>query len=235
MPFLAALGFLLIAFIFFSLASIVSRRKKKEVLIKYEPTNVWIELKTWKKIGHYLLPVLFFTLYLNIINAFYWVIGPLLSERLNMDGENGLFLMAYLFPPLIVGWIVGRITNRLGKKHTAFLALILGSAVMTSFVVISNPLVLVAVNFVAAFFIAMAWPSINGVYADYISERPDLDTEIETVQDTFTNLGYVIGPVFAGFAAQYLGYTQSFALAGVIGVVVGIALLVITPKHIRIR
>ncbi len=238
LPMFGAWAFLGAAFVFFLIASIVAWKHgptKKTSIRKIEVTSFKKEISAWKKITRYILPVLFFTLFINVIDAFYWVIGPLLSERLNMNGESGLFLMSYLMPPLIVGWIVGKITRRFGKKRTAFSALLVGSLILISFVFIKNSLVLVAVNFIASFFITMSWPSINGVYADYITERRDLEKEIETVQDTFTNLGYVIGPVLAGFAGQYLGYQESYAFLGVLGVITAVVLLIVTPKKINIK
>ncbi|MCX6779493.1 MAG: MFS transporter, partial [Candidatus Magasanikbacteria bacterium] len=232
--------FLGLALIFFVILFFISYKNKKTAigLVEDAPRKQITFLKEihlWKRIGNFILPILFLTFFLNIMDAFYWTIGPLLSERLGMDGERGLFMTTFLLPPLIVGWFVGKITKRLGKKHTAFFSLILGSLFLITFIFIKNPILLILVNFVASFFLTMSFPAINGAYADYMSETPKAEKEIATMVDSFTNLGYIIGPIAAGFSSQYLGYTESFALLGCFGVVVGFILIVVTPKKINIK
>ncbi|HPV70876.1 MAG TPA: MFS transporter, partial [Candidatus Magasanikbacteria bacterium] len=103
------------------------------------------------------------------------------------------------------------------------------------FVFIKNSFFLIIINLIASFFIALSLPAINGAYADYISESPKLEKEIETLEDSFTNLGYVVGPVAAGFISQYFGYTTSFSLLGVCGLIVGFILFYFTPKKINLK
>lgn len=226
------------AIFLFLLISIFNRRDKKEGLVEKIPKkspNFLKELHLWKRIGSFILPVLFLTFFLNIVDSFYWTIGPLLSERVGLDGEKGLFMTTFLLPWLVAGWVVGKVTRYFGKKRTAFLSLIFGSLFLISFVFIKDLIVLIIVNLVASFFIALSVPAINGAYADYISESPKLEKEIETLIDSFTNFGYVVGPVVAGFLGQYFGYTTSFTFLGICGLVVGFVLFFITPRKINLK
>ncbi len=190
------------------------------------------ELGLWWRLGKIVFPVLFLTFMLNVTDAFFWTIGPILSENFGVWG--GLFLFTYQLPPLLVGWFAGRATSRFGKKRTAIVSFLVGSAIFCSFWLVKEFWVIMALNFVASFFIAFAWPSINGAYADYISEKPVIEKELETVQDYFTNLGYVIGPIVAGVLSDQVGHLNTFSLLGVIGVVTAIFLLIFTPKNIDI-
>lgn len=222
----------------FLLFFIFNRKDEKPGLMEQMPKKSFgflKELRLWKKIGNFILPILFLTFFLNVIDAFYWTVGPLLSEKLNMDGERGVFMMTFLLPSLIAGWVVGKITKYFGKKRTAFISLICGSLFLIGFVFIKNSFFLIIINLIASFFIALSLPAINGAYADYISESPKLEKEIETLEDSFTNLGYVVGPVAAGFISQYFGYTTSFSLLGVCGLIVGFILFYFTPKKINLK
>lgn len=235
-PFILGFVFFAVAIIFFiALSKIV---KNEKTTIPFEPSTLLgnksfhHEIGLWWRLGRVIFPVLFLTFLLNITDAFFWTVGPILSEEFGMLG--GLFLFTYQLPPLLVGWFVGRATNRFGKKRTALVSFLIGSLIFCSFFLIKENWLIMTLNFVASFFIAFAWPSINGAYVDYITEKPILEKELETVQDYFTNLGYVIGPIVAGFLSDQVGHINTFSLLGIIGVVASICLLIFTPRKIDV-
>ncbi len=126
-------------------------------------------------------------------------------------------------------------TGRVGKKRTAFFSLLAGSLIMSGLVFLKDaPVILIIVNFLASFCTSLAWPAINGVYADYISEAPKIEKEIEALQDSTTNLGYVIGPILAGFASEYLGHLEALSILGVVSGITAIVLSRTTPREIRV-
>ena len=89
--------------------------------------------------------------------------------------------------------------------------------------------------FIASFCFAISWPSINGAYADYISESEHFEKEIEGLEDFSMNLGYTIGPMMAGFLADRAGNLQSFALFAVAGAVLSLGLFLFAPKTITVK
>lgn len=196
------------------------------------------ELSLWREIGYILLPVLLLTLILNFIDAVFWTIGPLFSEAIGAGNgvEGGAFMVAFALPPLLVGWVVGRLSGWTGKKRLANIGLLIGSLILTlvGFIETSAPGILIAICFMSSFFISLSWPSVSGAYADYISETPGYEKEIATLQDAFTNLGNIIGPIVAGFSAEFLGYGITFSCLGVIGVVASVVLLRVTPRSITV-
>jgi len=141
----------------------------------------------------------------------------------------------YALPPLLVGWIVGSFTRRYGKKRTAFVSLFCGSVFLMLFSFIHNPYLLMFDVFVVSMFLSMAFPSINGAYADYISETGEYEREIEGLEDFYYNLGYVVGPMTAGFLADQLGNGNTFSLIGLFGAVASLVLIFVTPKSIDVR
>ncbi|MBN2052985.1 MFS transporter [Candidatus Woesearchaeota archaeon] len=241
-PYIIGWVFLGIAFVFYIILLLIGKNKQntKETKDKEDNTkshsNFFKELHLWKKIGVSTLPVLLLILTLNIIDSFFWTIGPLISENISELGElGGLFLASYQLPSLLVGWFAGNVTAKLGKKKTAFISLLIGSLIFSMFFFVAPSILLIIITFCASFFIGLAWPAVNGAFADYISEAPKVDKEIETIEDAFINLGYIVGPVIAGFAGEYLGYVQTFGWMGVGGVIIAIILLKVTPRKITVE
>ncbi|OGZ18289.1 MAG: hypothetical protein A2494_03580 [Candidatus Lloydbacteria bacterium RIFOXYC12_FULL_46_25] len=232
--------FLAIAFAFYlGLISLHFKERHVQVEIpKRTAFGLLTELSLWRKIGHILFPVLMLTFVLNIIDAVFWTIGPLFSEAIGVGSgiEGGAFMVAFALPPLLVGWVVGVLSNRTGKKRLAHIGLFIGSffLVAMGFIETTAPLLLIVICFVSSFFISLSWPSVSGAYADYIAETPGYEKEIATLQDAFTNLGNIIGPIIAGFSAQYLGYGVTFTSLGILGIVVAIILFRITPRSITV-
>ncbi|MBI4130687.1 MFS transporter [Candidatus Roizmanbacteria bacterium] len=193
------------------------------------------ELRWWRTIVKPLAPVLILTLFLYGIDAAFWTIGPLLAGELQaIHPFGGLLVVAYMAPPLFVGWVVGAATSRFGKKRTAFVALAAGSLVLLSLAIVRHPVFLIGVVFISSFFLSFAWPALNGAFSDYITETPLAEKEIEGIQDVFVNAGYSIGPSVAGILAYATAPVYAFALFGCVGVILAIILFVVTPTHIHL-
>jgi len=164
-----ALVFLGVSFLMFGILLKQMGGDKRNFIIESDPSSsksFHHELALWYKLGKVIFPVLIITLLINTIDGFFWTIGPLLSESFGVWG--GMFMFTYGLPPLIVGWFVGRVAGRLGKKKTAIFSLFIGSFIFSTFFFVRELWLILSLNFVASFFIAIVWPSINGAYADYI-------------------------------------------------------------------
>ncbi|MFA6410141.1 MAG: MFS transporter [Candidatus Buchananbacteria bacterium] len=237
-PFALAYIFLIVSITFFLVLILINKKNGiKEIKSEcHTSENAWSEMILWGRIGKILFPVLILMLFLNILDSFFWTIGPLLAESLaEIHQFAGFFMTAYSLPALLVGWTIGRITGKFGKKRTAFLSLIVGSFFLSLIYFIQNPVFVILDIFVSSIFTAMAWPAINGAFADYISETLVYEKEIEGIEDFYCNLGYVIGPMTAGFIADMLGNSGAFSLIGVCGMIIGLSLLIFAPKKINLK
>ncbi len=236
-PYLLMFLFISISFLFFLYLAYYSKESPNFLTI---PANKKIktfpELILWKKMGIQLLPVLLMTAFFWIVDAFFWTIGPLIPQTLNINKEfQGLFLTLYTIPPLFIGFIIGKITHKLGKKRTAQFGCLIASLLLSTFLVITNPYLILIIVFFASMFIALTIPALNGAYTDYISESSVYEKEIEALQDFSTNVGYIIGPIFAGFLADVTGNLHSFAFLGVFGIIITTLIMLISPRHITIK
>lgn len=197
--------------------------------------NVLKELFVWERVGKMILPVMFFILIINIYDAFFWTIGPIFSESLKtIHPFGGLFMTFYFLPSMITGWFVGRFTVKHGKRKIAIVSFLTGSLVLSMISVFSNPIFVVFIVLVSSFLSAMAWPSLKGMFVDFISQSVNLEGEIEGLADFSGNLGYIIGPILAGVLADRLGNSMTFTVLGVGGVIAALSFSKLMPKRVRV-
>lgn len=225
------------AVIFYGILTYFTRKEKTEYISasKHKPFNVIVETSIWKHIGFTLLPVLLLSLFFNIFDSFFWTLGPILAQRYTaLKPFNGLFMTVYTIPTLLFGWYVGSLTKRFGKKRTAFVSFLVGSLVLSLFATMRSSIFILADVFFSASFTSIVTPAINGAYADYLEETALVEKEIEALNDFFTNIGYIIGPMIAGILADKLGIAQTFSVLGIGCAGLAVVLIFITPKKITV-
>jgi len=239
-PFVMAWVFLIISLFFFFALLFLVRKEKHGRLDRIPPAtsckriNVFNEVGLWERVGKVIFPVLILTLLLNVVDAFFWTVGPLFSEGFSSPKFAGFFMTAYILPSFFIGWFTGSVTHKFGKKKTAFISFLIGSLIFSSLVLIKGPVLLIAVVFLASCFFSLSMPAINGAYSDYIAETQPVEKEILGLEDFFTNVGYVIGPISAGFLADHLSNAGAFTVMGIVGVITTLILMRITPRKINV-
>jgi MFS transporter, DHA1 family, multidrug resistance protein len=235
--FVLAAIFIVIAFIayLFFLNQIKSDSFSRDEDAACKKINFINELKLWKKVGSWIWPLLILSMTISMSEAIFWTIGPLFAENFSFQAFDGLFLTAYALPPLLTGWFIGSFTAKVGKKKTGYFSFIAGSLMLELLIFISSPYMIVLVIFLSSFFMSLSWPSISGAYADYIAESPKVEKEIEGVEDFFSNLGFIIGPILAGILSDHFEYGQVFAFIGSLSCMIAIILMLLTPKKINIQ
>lgn len=227
---------LTIAFLFYLIIALHPVAEKSEYggVVRKSPLSFFTEMDLWKKVWKLLFPILLLTLTINLVDAAIWTFGPIFSEYIGKTHgiSGGIFMTAYALPPILVGWIVGRIAKKFGNAYTAQGAIALGSAVLILVGFVAAPVWLVGLIFATSFFFSIGWPSINAVYTEYIEKMTPRRKEVETLQDLFTNIGDTGGPIVGGYFAQYLGFRHSFIALGVLGAITAIILFVLTLRMV---
>ena len=100
---------------------------------------------------------------------------------------------------------------------------------------VANPWWQLILVFLSSMFISLASPSIDGAYADYISEAPQVEGQIQGLEDFAFNIGYVVGPILAGILADIFSIPIAFSILGFIGLFLAVVLLRFTPTSIVIK
>jgi len=229
----------------FLLVNVIDSKKHKKISVMtdgyvvddpFEMKSFWSEIKAWFYVWRRLKSVLIFVTLLFAVDATFWIIAPLLSEEFaNFPSFGGMFLALSVTPPLFISLFVGRVTGKFGKKRVAFVSFAIASLFFSSIGFIHNPYIILGVVFLGSTVSAFAFPSIQGAIADYLSESRRHDNEILGVYDFSTNIGYVIGPIFAGIMADLIGNFMTFSLVAIIAFFVSVVLLIVTPRSIEIE
>lgn len=223
-PFAAIYIFLGLGIVFYVLLCLwKGNSKQKPELDELEPCRrgSWSEARMMGLLAFALFPALFGIFFINFVDSFFWSIGPLFAEELGLGVFAGLFMTAWSLPAILLGWQAGKVALKFGKERVAYGAQFLAVlCLIPIFLVSTIGIAVIALIFVAASFTALAIPAYQSMFTDYIQERKDLAKEIEGLEDLYTNLGYVFGPMLAGLSADLLGYGQTFSL---LGIVVGVA------------
>lgn len=190
-----------------------------------------LEIKIWKKLVKSMNPALFITFFIVFIEAYFWTLSPIFVEEANFGWYGGLFLTAFITPSLFMGIFVEKVTKRFGTKRTAVIGIMISSLILIPFFLLNNPILSIIFVFLSSCFTSLSLPAINASYADKISQSPQYESEIESLDDFLHNIGYIIGPISAGFLADKLDIPIVFSLLGGLGVLLTVILLIFLPKN----
>jgi MFS family permease len=229
--------FLIVAgvfYIFLFINSPLSHFHKSSPYIR--SVNSITEIKQWLKIGSVIFPVLLFMICMQIFDAVFWTIGPLFSDSFpNFHYFSGILMTLYNLPALFTAWKVESATQRFGKKRTAYFSFLLASLVLIPIGYLHSPYLILLCVFLSSIAISFTWPAIESAVADYVAESKLYKSEIEGLSDFTANLGYIIGPIFAGILSDKIGIGHSFSILGIFIALIIVILLIITPKHINVK
>lgn len=230
-PFIIAALFLSISAFFFAILVLEARKRRQFVPDKEtRAKNIFEEILGWKTVGSSILPVLVLAAFSTMHDSFFMAIGPILAETLPVEPFDGLFMVAYFLPQLIVGGFVGTITKRFGEKETALLGLLIGASILSTMSLFESPLLIILVVFASACFTCVMNPVLQSIYARCIQETPKAKKEVQELGDLFSNGGYIIGPIIAGIIADNFGNISAFSILGGSGVAFALMLFLLMPK-----
>lgn len=233
-----AIAFLLMAFIFFFFFSKIS---KKDPLISEESESEKTcdgdkSFSTWILVLKKLYPLLglIFLMYVN--DAIVWTIGPLLSETfIEFPNFGGWFLTLNMLPGLFVIFLVPPLIKIFGKKKLSYISF-LGSLLLFSLLIyVRSPIIVLIIAFVSSIISYFAFPAIKSAFADYLGESKKSDSVIMCYEDIFCNIGYVVGPFIIGFLSDIFGELRSIGIISIASFVLGVVLMIITPKKISFK
>ncbi len=232
-PFAAIYVFLGLAFSFF-IALCVAAGNKRALENSHKEKEcrrgTWSEARMLGSVGRVLFPTLLAVFFINFVDSFFWSIGPLFAEALKLGFLAGLLMTAWSLPSMLLGWHAGRIAARYSKERTAYGAQFASALCLIPIFFVSSGVAVVAMVFVAASFAAIAIPAFQSMFTDYIEVRGDLEKEIESLEDLYTNLGYVFGPILAGFSSDLLGFNTTFGILGAVVALIGFALIIVDRR-----
>lgn len=228
-------------FIFVLLAMIVihygiTKEKHKglltdDLIVSFEPKNYFSGFKLLKKFGVFGVCLLLTSFFIMLWEAVLWALQPLFygPDILNLPPHMGGFLLAcFSLPGVFLAYPAGKIADKLGRKKILILSLILMGIGLLFFSQTFN----IYLIFVFAILISIGWvfalPSMDGLIVDTL--KLGENSPIVGVWGFFVDMGFVIGPLYAGIMSELFGIRNTFMSVGIIFLIIAPILLFIKPK-----
>jgi MFS family permease len=165
-------------------------------------------------------------------SEFIWALEPIFVNEIGLGASlGGIILTAFVVPFALFDYPIGRWIDRSGRRFTAMIAgLVMGGSGMILFSTASEPFMLVFLATVASFGYAFFYVAVNGVF-DMMSDH-HLRGHMTGIWQAAEDIGFVLGPVLGGIAADVFNLRGAFfAFGGFLFVAIFLALG--TRKYFR--
>lgn len=172
------------------------------------------ELKLWFKVGKKSFWVLNTSFLLYLWESLIWGMGPILL--LSTLGAKGSFVMVcFSVPRVFFQGYAGYWADKKGKKSFLILGLIITGVFLALFSLSNNLIFKSLMALVSALGASLVYPAADGLFIDMIDGYKEEEEEIAGVKGVAFNLGYIIGPIIAGFLGRALGLSLTFIIFGI--------------------
>jgi MFS family permease len=197
--------------------------------------NFGAELTHWQSLLRHVWPIVLLSLLMGIVDAAFWTTGAVYSGHLSKSSFLGrLFVPAYMFPSLFIGFLIIKWKVEEGKKRKALWFFTISSIFLSLIGLFESVFAIVVLVLVSSLLSSFTYPLVDGVYSDIIARMGRQRLHLVGLTNSATSLAYIIGPVIAGFTASLLGEKMTFSVIGMFSVVVSVLLLVATPKKLHL-
>ena len=217
---------------------VLTSKKEKMHEQEIEPVekfDIGEEVGYWKVLFVHVWPVLLISLTMGLIDATYWTTGAVLSDIMARDGLlGGLFLPAYMLPPIFMGVILAKWGVYKGKKKIAEIFLLFAGVFLALLGMKESLWSMLLLSFLTGVALSIAWPMVDAVYSDILARMGTERKHMVGLSSSTTSLAYIIGPITAGFISSRVGERMTFVVMGVLTVIVAIVLLFVTPRKLRL-
>ena len=224
----------IIALVFMMLTISSSSQRGKECKANEHPQRSFKEeFRVLMLVGMRLWPILLLHVNLSIMEAAFWTVSPIIENlSAGLKGMGGFILFLSMIPSLMVGWSISPLTKAFGKKAVAFYTFLFSNLLLLTIGFISNAYVILLMIFLVNVLQSITYPAVYAAMADYLKESTSYDNEIVAVNDMSMNMGYIIGPAFAGIAMQFLGDLRIFSVIAIIGIICSFIVIAFSKKNI---
>ena len=172
------------------------------------------ELKEFFSVGRLSFFVGFFMLLVGMWSEFIWAMEPLFVNSIHTSPIiGGIILSAFVAPFALLDYPVGRWIDRTQKRFFSILfGLILGGSGIILFSFASHPYALVSLAVIVSTGFVFFYIAVNGLF-DSFSDRHRRGY-MTGVWQSAEDIGFVLGPIFGGIIADFLGLRGAFLIFG---------------------
>ncbi|MFS8131084.1 MAG: MFS transporter [Candidatus Dojkabacteria bacterium] len=218
------------------LISSENRGKKIEVIEEELKMSISKELIYWFVLLKRIWPPIVVGLAMTFISATFWTIGPLFGEKVLGDaGLDWLVVVIFIIPTIPGAIILSKLKITQHKKVISEVGLLLaGISMACIFLVQQNIIFVLFLILLLGLFLSFTWPLNEAVYSDITDRAGTSRLHVTAITRANTSIGYVIGPLLAGFLADKAGYYIAFSIIGLAVLVISAFLIVFTPRKLKL-
>lgn len=156
---------------------------------------------------------------------FYSILPIYISKELGASETvvGSLFTIGALTGAL-VSILVGKISDVFGRKRMIVFSQICFGLVVLLYSIITDYMFAYPIHILEGF----AWATVGTSVPAYIADVSEKRGESMGVYNTIVHIGWVVGPIFGGFLAEFLGFRTMLKLAFVI-ILLGLILIIRDP------
>lgn len=207
----------------------------RPMTIDISQVNLVAEIKHWLTLFVHVWPMIILSLFLGFIDATFWTIGAVLTERLARENFWGsLFLPMYALPSLFMGFVVAKWGIYTGKKRLAEIFLFIAGLFLLFIGAVNSIFWQLGMVFLSSAALSITYPLVDGVYSDIVARLGRERKHMIGLTSSVTNLSYIVWPIIAGFLAVRIGEKMVFTVMGGLTLIVAVFLLLTTPRKLKL-
>lgn len=187
----------------------------------------------WKSYRWWVIGMLWFVCFFNYADRqAIFSVFPLLKSELGLsDVQLGIVGASFMWVYAVIGPIAGWLGDRLSRKTLIVGGLIFWSVVTAATALCSTYWQLVLVRALGGLGEAFYFPASMSLISDYHGK--DTRSRAMSIHQSSVYAGTIAGGAVSGYVAQYYGWRWSFGLFGILGVVLGMALVGLLREPVR--
>ncbi len=150
---------------------------------------------------------------------------PLYSIKAGLTAyEVGIFLSAQVITLALTKPIMGRFSDRHGRKPQIFIGVIIGAICIGSFSLFKSFIPLIALSILFGLSLSIVTSATSAFIADL--SRRDTHGSAMGVLGSIMDIGHTTGPLISGIVAAYFGYEKAFTGASLVLIIAASIFLV---------
>ncbi|MDP3948041.1 MAG: MFS transporter [bacterium] len=172
------------------------------------------ELKEFFSVGRLSLFVGFFMFLVGMWSEFIWAMEPLFVNSIHASPIiGGVVLSAFVAPFALLDYPVGRWIDRTQKRFFSILfGLALGGSGIILFSFASHPYALILLAALVSTGFVFFYIAVNGLFDSFSDHHRR--GYMTGVWQSAEDVGFVLGPIFGGIVADFLGLRGAFLIFG---------------------
>lgn len=209
--------------------------RKHPVQGEAEQINILQEAGRWWVLGRRVWTVLLISFTLGLIDATFWTTGTVLTDKLVEEHWlGGMFLPFYMLPVIVVGLLIVKLKVHENKKKYAEIGLVAAGGLLAAIGLTQTVWIWLLLVLGVGIATSVTSPLLEAVYTDISTRMGSEKKHMFGLAGSTVSLAYVAGPIMAGALATYMDEQRVFAMVGAGAMVIGLILLMVTPRKIRL-